>query len=135
MGDLPYEEFWMLLLNKANRILKKFRVSEGGISGTVVDPKKIFKIGLDLHASSLILGHNIHPGTSNPAELVPGSPRKSKIEVKSLISLSWITSLSGMTGTIPLRMRVLYSLKTPETKAIVSGVFLLINGTTGEICG
>ena len=60
MGDLPYEEFWILLLNKANRVLKKVRISEGGISGTVVDPKKIFQICLEQHASSIILGHN-HP--------------------------------------------------------------------------
>jgi DNA repair protein RadC len=33
MGDLPHEEFWLLMLNKANRILKKVRISEGGISG------------------------------------------------------------------------------------------------------
>jgi len=40
MGDLPYEEFWLLLLNRANRVIKKVKISEGGISGTVVDPKK-----------------------------------------------------------------------------------------------
>jgi len=56
MGELPYEEFWMLLLNRANKIMKTVKVSEGGISGTVVDPKKIFFIALENHASSLILG-------------------------------------------------------------------------------
>jgi len=45
MGDLPFEEFWVLILNKANSVLKKVKISEGGISGTVVDPKKIFQIG------------------------------------------------------------------------------------------
>jgi hypothetical protein len=35
MGELPYEEFWMLLLNRANKIMKAVKVSEGGISGTV----------------------------------------------------------------------------------------------------
>jgi DNA repair protein RadC len=40
IGDLPYEEFWMLILSKANKVLKKVRISEGGISGTVVDPKR-----------------------------------------------------------------------------------------------
>jgi len=33
-------EFWLLLLNRANRVIKKVKISEGGISGTVVDPKK-----------------------------------------------------------------------------------------------
>jgi len=68
IGDLPYEEFWMLMLNKANKILQKVRISEGGVSGTVVDPKKIFKIALDHHASSIILGHNHPSGNIQPSE-------------------------------------------------------------------
>ena len=69
IGDLPYEEFWMLILSKANKVLKKVRISEGGVSGTVVDPKKIYKIALDHHSSSLILGHypsgNIQPSEAD----------------------------------------------------------------------
>jgi DNA repair protein RadC len=68
IGDLPYEEFWMLILSKANKILKKVRISEGGVSGTVVDPKKIYKIALDHHSSSLILGHNHPSGNIQPSE-------------------------------------------------------------------
>jgi DNA repair protein RadC len=68
IGDLPYEEFWMLILNKANRVSQKVRISEGGVSGTVVDPKKIYKIALDHHASSLILGHNHPSGNIQPSE-------------------------------------------------------------------
>jgi len=68
MGDLPYEEFWIILLNKANKVLRKCNISEGGISGTVVDPKKIFKISLDHHASSIILGHNHPSGVITPSE-------------------------------------------------------------------
>ena len=68
MGELPYEEFWMLLLNRANKIVKTVKVSEGGISGTVVDPKKVFKIALDSHASSIILGHNHPSGVVTPSE-------------------------------------------------------------------
>jgi DNA repair protein RadC len=60
LNDKPYEEFWIIMLNKANMVLRKCKISEGGISGTVVDPKKIFKVALDYHASSIILGHN-HP--------------------------------------------------------------------------
>ena len=67
-GDLPHEEFWILLLNKANRIIRKVRISEGGISGTVVDPKKIFPICLAQHATSIILGHNHPSGTVTPSE-------------------------------------------------------------------
>ena len=68
MGDQPYEEFWILILNKANRVIRKCCISEGGISGTVVDPKKIFKIALDYHASSIILGHNHPSGNTQPSE-------------------------------------------------------------------
>jgi DNA repair protein RadC len=68
IGDLPYEEFWIILLNKANRVIRKCSVSEGGVSGTVVDPKKIFKIALDHHASSIILGHNHPSGNIQPSE-------------------------------------------------------------------
>jgi len=68
LGDQPYEEFWIILLNKANKVLKRCNISEGGISGTVVDPKKIFKISLDHHASSIILGHNHPSGVVTPSE-------------------------------------------------------------------
>ena len=68
MGDLPYEEFWLLLLNRANRVVRKVKISEGGISGTVVDPKKIFQICLEQHATSIILGHNHPSGTITPSE-------------------------------------------------------------------
>jgi DNA repair protein RadC len=68
MGDRPYEEFWIVMLNKANRILRKYQISEGGISGTVVDPKKVFKICLENHASSVILGHNHPSGLLRPSD-------------------------------------------------------------------
>ncbi len=68
LGDLPYEEFRIILLNKANKVIRSCSISEGGISGTVVDPKKIFKIALDHHASSIILGHNHPSGNIQPSE-------------------------------------------------------------------
>lgn len=58
--DLPKEEFWVLLMNRANRVIKKKRVSEGGVSGTVADPKIIFKLALEELASGIIVAHN-HP--------------------------------------------------------------------------
>jgi DNA repair protein RadC len=68
MGDRPYEEFWIILLNKANKVIRSCTISEGGVSGTVVDPKKIFKIALDHHSSSIILGHNHPSGNIQPSE-------------------------------------------------------------------
>lgn len=64
----PYEEFHIIMLNRANKILGTRRISEGGQSGTVVDPKKIFKIALDNHACSLILAHNHPSGVTYPSE-------------------------------------------------------------------
>jgi DNA repair protein RadC len=58
--DLPHEEFWVLLLNRANRVIKKKRVSEGGVTGTVADPKIIFKMALEELACGVIVAHN-HP--------------------------------------------------------------------------
>ena len=58
--DIPHEEFWILLLNRANRVIKKKQISQGGVAGTVADPKIIFKIALEELASGIILAHN-HP--------------------------------------------------------------------------
>ncbi len=68
LSDSQYEEFWMLLLNKANKIIKKINISEGGISGTVADPKKIFKLALENNASSIILSHNHPSGNIQPSD-------------------------------------------------------------------
>ncbi|MBL7850941.1 MAG: DNA repair protein RadC [Cyclobacteriaceae bacterium] len=64
--DLPHEEFWVLLLNRANRLIRKHRISEGGVSGTVADPKVIFKSALDHLASGIIVAHN-HPSGNRTA--------------------------------------------------------------------
>lgn len=66
--DLAHEEFWIILLNKANYVLKKVLVSTGGVSGTVADPKMIFKIALENLASGIILVHNHPSGNLQPSE-------------------------------------------------------------------
>ncbi|MCE7066743.1 RadC family protein [Dyadobacter sp. CY326] len=58
--DKPNEEFWILLLNRANDVMHTLQISIGGISGTVVDIKVIFKLAIENLASSVILVHN-HP--------------------------------------------------------------------------
>ncbi|GAB3271516.1 DNA repair protein RadC [Larkinella harenae] len=58
--DKPHEEFWILLLNRANEVIRPVQISSGGVSGTVADPKLIFKHAIDQLASSVILIHN-HP--------------------------------------------------------------------------
>ena len=66
--DLPKEEFWVLLLNRANQLIKKEQISSGGVSGTVADPKIIFKAALDQYASSIILVHNHPSGNLRPSQ-------------------------------------------------------------------
>jgi hypothetical protein len=68
LSDLPYEYFYLILLDPSNKVVKTICVSEGGISGTMIDPKKIFKIALDNFASGILLSHN-HPSNNlNPSE-------------------------------------------------------------------
>lgn len=67
LSDLNYESFCVLLLNRANKVLKTVRVSDGGITGTVVDQRKVFKIALDNNATSIILGHNHPSGQLTPS--------------------------------------------------------------------
>ena len=68
LTDLPHEEFWLLLLNRANKIIKKQPISQGGVSGTVADPKLIFNHALNHLASSVILVHNHPSGNTKPSE-------------------------------------------------------------------
>lgn len=65
--DLPHEEFWILLLNRSNKVMKRVPISRGGVSGTVADPKLIFKPALDALASSMILSHNHPSGNLSPS--------------------------------------------------------------------
>ena len=69
MGDLGHEQFWLLFLDRGNRLLAPpFRLSEGGMHGTVADPKLIFKAALDHRASSIVLAHNHPSGQLRPSE-------------------------------------------------------------------
>jgi DNA repair protein RadC len=68
--DLPHEEFWVILLNRANQVIRPVQISTGGVAGTVADPKLIFKAALEYLASAVILAHN-HPSgnlTPSPAD-------------------------------------------------------------------
>ncbi|VAW27623.1 UPF0758 family protein [hydrothermal vent metagenome] len=67
LQDVPHEEFWILLLNQANQLLKPVAISQGGVSGTVADSKLIFKTALEHLASSIILVHNHPSGNLKPS--------------------------------------------------------------------
>jgi DNA repair protein RadC len=68
LSDLEHEEFWLLLLSRSNGIIKKQNISQGGISGTVADPKLIFNHAINHLASSIILVHNHPSGNTKPSE-------------------------------------------------------------------
>jgi DNA repair protein RadC len=68
LADLTYEEFWILLLNKANKVIGKFSISEGGLSGTVADPVKIFRKAIENNAVGMILCHNHPSGNLKPSD-------------------------------------------------------------------
>jgi len=60
IGELPHEEFWVLYLNNSNNVIHKVQHSKGGIVGTVVDIRMIFKTAFEQNAVALIITHN-HP--------------------------------------------------------------------------
>ncbi len=68
IGDLQYEEFWILLLNRNNKIIGTEKISKGGIVGTVTDKRIIFKLAIDAFATSIILAHNHPSGNTKPSE-------------------------------------------------------------------
>jgi DNA repair protein RadC len=68
LRDLPNEEFWMLILNRANKLISKEPVSKGGINATLVDARMIFKPAILQNASSIILAHNHPSGNLKPSE-------------------------------------------------------------------
>ena len=76
--DLPHEEFWILLLNRANRVMHRVCISKGGVAGTVVDSKIIFLRAIEHLASSIILCHNHPSGNLRPSQADLDITRKLK---------------------------------------------------------
>ncbi len=74
--DKPHEEFWILILNRANEVLRPVQISTGGVSGTVADPKLIFRHALEQLASGLILFHNHPSGNLMPSQANKDLTRK-----------------------------------------------------------
>jgi DNA repair protein RadC len=78
ISDLQHEEFWVMLLNRSNKIIDKNKISQGGVAGTVIDVKIILKKALEKLASSVILFHNHPSGNIEPSEADIGITRKLK---------------------------------------------------------
>jgi DNA repair protein RadC len=67
IADLPHEEFWMLLLNRANKITHQIKLTQGGTGQTVVEIPLILKTAIDKLASGIIVGHNHPSGNTEPS--------------------------------------------------------------------
>lgn len=68
LAGLAHEEFYALLLNRGNRLVKEYQVSKGGISGTVVDIRMILKEALFVGAACMVLVHNHPSGNKQPSQ-------------------------------------------------------------------
>lgn len=67
LGDLPHEEFWIILLNRANKVIGKEPISKGGVTATVVEIKPVLKRLIETYASGIILCHNHPSGSLKPS--------------------------------------------------------------------
>ncbi len=67
LADLKHEEFWVLYLTSGGKVIDRAKVSQGGVSGTVVDYKLVVKRAIELLATSIILIHNHPSGVAQPS--------------------------------------------------------------------
>ena len=84
LGELPHEEFWVLYLNNANKIIYKAQLSKGGITGTVVDVRLLLKTAIEQNALGIILTHNHPSGKLIPSESDIQVTQKIKTAAKQL---------------------------------------------------
>ncbi|WP_298367988.1 DNA repair protein RadC [uncultured Lutibacter sp.] len=67
IGELQHEEFWIVFLNNSNKVLYKEQLSKGGLTGTLVDVRLVFKKAIELYATAIILCHNHPSGKLQPS--------------------------------------------------------------------
>ena len=84
IGELPHEEFWIIYLNNSNKVISKAQLSKGGITGTLVDVRIVFKTALEMGATGLILCHNHQSGTLIPSDADKQITKKLKLAGDSL---------------------------------------------------
>jgi DNA repair protein RadC len=86
LGDLQHEEFWIMLLNRANKIISKHKIGQGGISSTSIDIKIIAKYATENLASGVVISHN-HPSQNiNPSK----NDEKITVDIKSALNFFYI---------------------------------------------
>lgn len=84
VGELPHEEFWIVFVNNRNVVLQTSQLSKGGITGTVVDVRIVFKTALQLGAIGVILAHNHPSGSLKPSQEDISLTKKLKLAGESL---------------------------------------------------
>ena len=92
LADLSYEEFWILFLNRSNRVINRMKLSQGGISGTVTDVRLIMKKAIENLASGIIVCHNHPSGNLSPSESDTRITQKIK-EAGSLMDIQLLDHL------------------------------------------
>ncbi|MDR3180637.1 MAG: DNA repair protein RadC [Prevotellaceae bacterium] len=68
LSDLTYEEFWVLALNQAGRLIDKKKIGHGGLAAALADIRIVFKFALDKLATRLLLVHNHPSGEKFPSK-------------------------------------------------------------------
>ena len=68
LSDLRTEEFWVLFMNQSNKVIGKTKLSSGGINGSVVDIRILFKTALENFATAIIIAHNHPSGNLKPSQ-------------------------------------------------------------------
>jgi len=91
-SDLNHEEFWIVLLNRSNKVLSRHLISKGGQAGTIADPKIIFQTALENHSASIILSHNHPSGNLKPSQADLQLTRKLK-DAGDLLDISVLDHL------------------------------------------
>lgn len=83
IGDIPHEEFWVLFMNRQNKVIDKHKLSQGGMTGTVIDVRLVIRKALEKHATAMIVAHNHPSGNLDPSE----SDRKITKQLKEAAAL------------------------------------------------
>lgn len=86
LADLAHEEFWILVLNRSNFVTSKHLISKGGQSGTVADPKIIFKVAIENNAANIVLAHN-HPSGNLKASTADINLTKKMVQAGLLLEI------------------------------------------------
>ncbi len=92
LSDLNHEEFWILFLNRSNKIINRMKLSQGGVSGTVTDVRIVMKKAIECLASGIIVCHNHPSGNLNPSESDTNITRKIK-EAGNLMDIQLLDHL------------------------------------------